>query len=71
MQQMKVTYCTNCKQHYYTSRRKYCAKCSQSLIILPIKFNEFTNMDYNEREKFINRCYHLINSDNESFHYGG
>ena len=42
---MKITYCTNCKQYYYTARRKHCVKCSQSLIILPIDFVEFTNMD--------------------------
>lgn len=63
---MKVSYCVECKQYYYTSRRKYCAKCSQSLIILPINFNDFTNMNYSERDKFISNCYHLINSDNES-----
>ena len=68
---MKITYCINCKQCYYTARRKHCAKCSQSLITLPIDFVEFTNMDYNEREAFINKCYHLINSDNESFHDKG
>jgi hypothetical protein len=68
---MKVSYCVKCKQYYYTSRRKYCIKCSQFLTILPINFNEFTNMDYDEREKFINNCYRLINSDNESFHNRG
>ena len=68
---MKITYCINCKQYYYTARRKHCVKCSKSLIILPIDFVEFTNMDYNEREGFINKCCHLINSDNESFHDKG
>ena len=68
---MKVSYCVECKQYYYTARRNKCIMCSQTLIILPIDFIEFTNMNYNEREKFINKCYHLINSDNESFHNRG
>lgn len=61
---MKVSYCVECKQYYYTARRNKCIMCSQTLIILPIDFTKFTNMNYNEREKFINKCYHLINSDN-------
>lgn len=68
---MKITYCINCKRYYYTARRNKCIICSQTLIILPIDFTKFTNMNYNEREKFINKCYHLINSDNESFHNRG
>ena len=68
---MKVSYCVECKQYYYTARRNKCIICSQTLIILPIDFIDFTNMNYNEREKFINKCYHLINSDNESFHNRG
>lgn len=57
---MKVTYCKRCQKYFYTSQLKNleCKICSQTLIILPIDFVEFTDMGINEREIFIKKVIH-------------
>lgn len=53
---MNVYYCQICQRYFFISSYLYknrCKSCGHELILLPISFKIFTELDAKERQEFI------------------
>ena len=55
MRELSVYYCDKCGYYayYQLPKNAVCHKCKQSMILLSISHQEFTNLDYEARDRFI------------------